>query len=135
MFDLSQGRGWSLWVLCGAACITFALLGTVGLAFSSVGVAFAAFILVDVPLAFGLFGSRSGQAKFPMLSIFGSSVVLISIIWLYSQDIAKGLSSASFFYEREGWLSFGFLFGLNSVNIFLAAMKIKEQRSITGASS
>ncbi len=69
-----------------------------------------------------------------MLSIFGSSVVLISILWLYAQDIAKGLSPASFFYEREGWLLFGSLFVFNLVNIFLAAMKIKQLRTRTGAS-
>jgi hypothetical protein len=131
MFDLSQGRGWALLVLCGAACLAFALLGTMGAAFSSTGFAFAAFVLVDVPLCLGLIGSRLPEIKFPALSIFGSSVVLIGILSIYAKDIKSGLTSTSFFFERAGW----FLFGFNAIHIFLAATKIKQLRNRTGAPS
>ena len=107
-----------LYLIIGTAILLFACMITVGVLFSSVGFAFGAGLLVDVPITLGLIGIREGRL-FALLMTFGCSMIVVYIAISTYFRIKSGYPMLPF---HIAWAS------LSLIEILLSLRRYMRQR-------
>ena len=124
MIELTDNRGHWFYLISCLIAVPFALIFTLGSAFSSLLFASAMLFLVDLPLAVGIIRHRA-ESPIPSALIVGSSLLVIVFnILVSARNLMSHLALAPMFFL---WLP------INVNLLFLSFLKIKQLRLRNGA--